>query len=124
MLAANVQAYEWNIGPWRAPLAGPAPVTLEFSGLWPDTCVPKIANTRLVGKTLEIRTNSAPDHCVQSETLFSIPVQLLREISGAQSIAWLHRRDNETDYQLYGFRLQDPGTHPTIEPSSGWWWPE
>ena len=124
LLAVNAHAYEWKIGPWLAPLAGPAPVTLEFSGLWPDTCIPRLINTRLVEETLEMRTQSAPDRCLQSETLFSIPVQLLKDTATARSIVWLHRRENETDYQLYGFRLREPDTFPTIEPSSGWWWPE
>lgn len=124
MVAANARAYEWNIGPWRAPLVGPAPITLEFSGLWPDTCIPKLASIRLVGDTLELRTHSATADCRPSETLFSIPLQLLPQISGGRSIAWLHRRDNEADYRLYGYRLHHPGDFPVIEPSSGWWWPE
>lgn len=123
-LSPDARAYEWDIGPWLAPVVGPAPVTLKFSGLWPDTCVPKIESTRLAGETLEIRTQSKKNNCRRSETLFSIPIQLLGGKSGAHNYAWLHRRENDPDYQLYGFRLADPGGFPVIEPSSGWWWPE
>jgi hypothetical protein len=124
LFAANVHAYEWNIGPWRAPLAGPAPPTLEFSGLWPDTCIPRLLDARLADGTLQLRTQSGSNQCLQSDTLFSIPVQLVPQISGANAIAWLHRRENEADYQLYGYRLHNPHTFPALEPSSGWWWPE
>ncbi len=125
LLTANYAvAYEWDISPWGEPQVSPAPVTLKFAGLWPDTCIPRIVNTRLVGETLELRTLSEPGGCLQSETLFSTPIQLRPESNGASSIAWLHRRENESEFQLYGYRLRDPGSNLMIEPSSGWWWPE
>jgi hypothetical protein len=124
LLHTPVHGYEWDIDPWLAPIATSEPAAFRLTGLWPDTCVPRLENTRLVAETLEIRTLSDAERCDASETLFSAIVQLGADTIGARKITWWHRRVNEPAYQMYGYRLVDSGSEPLVTPGSGWWWPE
>ncbi len=108
------------------------PWSLQISGVWPTSCLPKLTQINVEANDIRVEARSSKTLCSQQPTPFAFnvnPAAIMGQgllAPGLYHVSFYTAMGAQAPLKLSGFKLIEAGysDSASLEPESGFWWPK